>query len=82
MENYEYQVVDIIVEVTTGDIEKKVAGKKVANQVEIILKDYVKDGWEYYNMIPVEVKVKGGCFSKTDVGTQNLYLMVFRRSVK
>jgi hypothetical protein len=86
MEAHEYKVVDIKVEVSSSDLSQGNAGKKVAGLVELKLKEFARDGWEYYQLIPVEVKINKGCFgaifNKDMPNSVDIYTLVFRRPVK
>lgn len=44
MEAFEYKVVAVKVEVTSGDLSNGSAGAKVASQVELQLKEYAREG--------------------------------------
>lgn len=83
MEAYEYKVVNLKADVTAGDVVKGIAGNKVATQVELNLKEYAQGGWEYYSIIPVEVRIKKGCLGdKNGPDSVSIHTMVFRRAVK
>jgi hypothetical protein len=84
MEMFEYRVDAIQAAVTEKDITKGVAGKKVAGQVEMKLKELSKEGYEFYREFPVDVKVQKGCMGVMSKGETNITIivMVFRRSVK
>lgn len=88
MENFEYKVTDVEVNVTSRDINKEVAGAKVAGQVELKLKEFAQDGWEYYAFIPVSVEIKPGCLGfswNSPPKLKNIvqiYTMVFRRPLR
>ena len=86
MEAYDYKVVNLKVEISSGDLGSGKAGPKVAAQIEMQLKEYAREGWEFHQVMPVEVKVKKGCLGawleKGSPDSINLYTMVFRRVVK
>lgn len=86
MEAYDYKVVNLKVEISSGDLGAGKAGPKVAAQIEMQLKEYAREGWEFHQVMPVDVKIKKGCFAaifdKNSPDSISLYTMVFRRLVK
>lgn len=74
----DYRVISIETSVTQSDINKGVAGEKVALQVEQTLKTLGREGFEFHNTFPVNVNIKPGCFG-TGSGSLSILVMVFRR---
>lgn len=84
---FEYKVVNVEAQVTTADVRKGTAGKKVQAQLELTLQEYARQGWELQGQFTFSVEVKAGCFDfisklfggKTDDGEYRIYQLVFRK---
>ncbi|REG50926.1 hypothetical protein B0G80_7399 [Paraburkholderia sp. BL6669N2] len=84
---YEYKVTNFKAEVTTADVRKGNAGRKVTAQLEVLLQEHARDGWELQGQYTFDVQVKGGCFDgllkvfnqNTQDGDFKIYQLVFRR---
>jgi hypothetical protein len=84
---YQYNVRQLEAQVTTADVRKGVAGKKVCAQLELVLQEMARDGWELQGQYQFEVEVKAGCFDfllrrvgqSTSDGNYRIYQLVFRK---
>jgi len=84
---YQYKVTSFEAQITTSDVRKGTAGKKLCAQLEILLQEHARDGWELQGQYQFEVNVKGGCFDavfkllgqSTDEGQFRIYQLVFRK---
>lgn len=84
---YQYKVRNFVAECTTADIRKKVAGEKVAAQLERECQELARDGWELQGQYRFDVRVKPGCFDfilkligqGTDDGDYRIEQLVFRK---
>jgi hypothetical protein len=84
---YDYKVTNFKAEVTTADVRKGNAGRKVTAQLEVLLQEHARDGWELQGQYTFDVHVKGGCFDailklfnqNTEDGNFKIYQLVFRR---
>jgi hypothetical protein len=84
MEKYEFKVDYLDAKVTASDVSKGVAGQKIANQVEIKLREWMDKGYEYYSQSMVNVTVHPGCMALFGQKTENINVMVlvFRRLLR
>jgi len=86
---YQYKVTNFEAQVSTADVRKGVAGKKVCAQLEIMLQEHAREGWELQGQYQFDVSVKGGCFDgilkllgqSSDEGSFTLYQLVFRKAM-
>lgn len=81
---YEYKVMPLKTTVTDKDIEAGSAGTKVAQQVELILEERAREGWQFYQYMQVEVEIQKGCFNMFDKSptSTHLYQVIFRRPLQ
>ena len=70
--------------VTPKDIEDEKASGKVAAQVELILQERAREGWEYFHSMEVDVDIQKGCSNLFDKGPNaiKLYQIIFRRPLQ
>ena len=64
MQKYEYKVIpmsNLQLKVTPADIEEGRASEESASQLESILEQKAKEGWDFYRAINVDVHVEKGC---------------------
>jgi hypothetical protein len=64
MQKYEYKVIamkSLKLTVTPADFEEGRADGESASQMESILEQNAKEGWDFYQAIEVEVDIKKGC---------------------
>jgi len=86
---YQYKVINFEVQITTKDVRDGVAGKKVCAQLELLLQQYSREGWELQGQYKFSVEVKAGCFDfilkllgrETGEGGFDIYQLVFRKSM-
>ena len=79
---YEYKVTNFNAEVRVSEIAAGKAGDKVCAQLEILLQEHARDGWELQGQYQFSVDVKDdGCFLFRSKSTETfrLYQLVFRR---
>ena len=65
------------------DVKDTEGAGGAASQLEALINENAKEGWEYYRMEGMRVElIATGCnamFSKVNVKTKNLQLVVFRK---
>lgn len=79
---YQYKVTSFESTVTTGDVRSGIAGKKISAQLEVVLQEYAREGWELQGQYLFEVGVTAGCFEKLfgEKDSQHrVYQLVFRK---
>jgi hypothetical protein len=84
MERYKYKVDYLDAKVTASDVSKGSAGQKIANQVEIKLREWADKGFEYYSQGMVDVSVHPGCSALFGQKTEsiNVMVLVFRKPLR
>ena len=74
-----YEVVSLTPGVREGDKEK---GAKIAQQVQSLINDKAREGWEFYRVETVYVSVTPGCLAGL-FGAKSVYMpvnqVVFRK---
>ena len=88
---YEYKVTEFNAKVTTSDLRAGTAGGKVSAQLEILLQEHAREGWEIVGQYKFEYSVESGNFladtaltlmkQNTGIGTYSTYQLVFRKEV-
>ncbi len=88
----EYEFVSgwVQVNVTERDLENGNANAIIAGQITNKISEMARDGWEFYQNIPVTVRVLGssGCFAtlmrrnNVQTGKYSVYILIFRRVVR
>ena len=84
---YEYKVVNFEEECKAGDVRNKTAGKKIASQLELIMQQHSREGWELQGQYRFNVDVKPACFDfilklfgqSTVDGDYRIEQLVFRK---
>jgi hypothetical protein len=84
---YEYSSGWITVSVTKAELDKGIAGQKVAAQVDAKITEMGRQGWEFYQQTPLTVTVKGpsGCLevllrrNSAELFETNMFILIFRR---
>lgn len=84
---YQYKVINFEASVTTADVRNRKAAAKVCAQLEIMLQEYARDGWELQGQYEFSVDVKAGCFDailgllgkSSDAGVFKIYQLVFKK---
>jgi hypothetical protein len=79
---YEYRVTNFDAEVTRSELASRKTGEKIAAQLEILLQEHAREGWELQGQYQFSVKVNDdGCFLFPNKGPASftLYQLVFRR---
>jgi hypothetical protein len=84
---YEYKVRNFEAQVTTADVRKKTAGDRVCAQLELLLQETAREGWELQGQYQFSVTVQPGCFDGilrligmgSEGGTFLIYQLVFRK---
>ncbi len=84
---YQYKVTNFEANVTTADVRKGIASKKVAAQLEIALQEHARDGWELQGQYKFDVTIKAGCLDGIlklfgmggDDANFSIYQLVFRK---
>lgn len=84
---YEYLSGWVEVKITDREVSQGQAGNKVAAQVTQKMTEMTRDGWEFYQNIPLNANVMGpnGCLETLTGGKSavvarlDLFILVFRR---
>jgi hypothetical protein len=84
---YQYKVTNFEAKVTTADVRKGTAGHRVCAQLELLLQEHAREGWELQGQYQFQVAVKAGCFDKilrifgmgAEGGSFSIYQLVFRK---
>lgn len=85
----EYEFVSgwVQVSITERDLKKGIANDIIAGQINNKISEMARDGWEFYQNIPVGVNVLGssGCLAtvlgrnNAEKGQYSVYILIFRR---
>ena len=76
---YEYRVVPIMVRVKDVQYTPETASE-LAGQVQEVIDQAVKEGWEFYRVDTIDVAEAPGCFNPTGKGPRiPFHQAVFRR---
>jgi hypothetical protein len=79
---YEYKVTAFEASVSMSEFKSGKAGPKVCAQLEILLQEHARNGWELQGQYQFQVEVKAGCFDKLFGGSDEkifIYQLVFRK---
>lgn len=84
MKKYEYKVDYFNSNVTEAEVAKKIAGPKIAQQVEQKINQFMNQGFELYQQFNTLVEIKPGCLAglmgkKADYTT--ITTTVFRKEI-
>jgi hypothetical protein len=78
MSNYSYKVVPFI-----GQIKSGQSAVEVSKQLQAIIDQAAKEGWEFYQLTNTNIEVQPGCLAGL-VGTKASYVtydqVIFRKS--
>lgn len=84
MKKYQYKVECFRANVTASEVEKDIAGIKVAQQVEQRINELMQQGFEFYRQFNSMVEVKPGCLAGL-FGKKKDYIVittsVFRKEI-
>jgi hypothetical protein len=79
---YQYKVTSFDSQITTSDMRNGKAGAKISAQLEVLLQEYARNGWELQGQYEFTVDVKVGCierlFGNKDTSFR-LHQLVFRK---
>jgi hypothetical protein len=82
MAQYSYRVVPFIGKVSVGVFSKD-GPHTVGNQLQAVIDDNVKGGWEFYSVEKISIEVQPGCLGMLSGRSVSYMLydqMIFRRN--
>ena len=80
---YEYKVVPFMGQVKRGFRSMGTAGE-VSRQLQTVIDEYARQGWEFYSVEKINIAVSPGCFGSlfgTSTGLIDFDQIIFRRTV-
>ena len=83
MSTYTYKVVPFIGTLKSGVFNVENA-EKVSNQLQELIDNYSRQGWEFYRIDPVQIQIQPGCLAGLlgqRVSWINFDQVIFRRPV-